>query len=321
MEKRRESINRFSIFAWSVLGFNILVILWGAYVRASGSGAGCGSHWPLCNGVVIPHSQRTDTLIEFTHRVTSGMSLLLLLGLLIWAYRHYPKGHKVRLGATLSAFFILTEALVGASLVLFNWVGTNASLGRAISVAVHLTNTFMLLASLTLTAWWSSTKKVKINWPSRGITLFFILGGLSILLIGISGAITALGDTLFPAGSLAEGVSQDLSPTSNFLIRLRVIHPAIAVVVAIVVINFVNYLGGSKKKDRWDFIRRSVIALIIIQLLAGFVNVFLLAPVWMQLVHLLLADVVWISYVIYVVDSTSFIELDNALVSVGVGQT
>ena len=317
MDNRRDSISRFAIYAWGVLGINLLVILWGAYVRASGSGAGCGSHWPLCNGVVIPNSERIDTLIEFTHRITSGVSLLLILGLLIWAYRRYPKGHRVRLGATLSAVFILTEALVGASLVLFNWVGTNASLGRAISVGVHLTNTFLLLASLTLTAWWSTTKKLKITWPSRGVTLFFILGGLSILLIGISGAITALGDTLFPAGSLAEGVSQDLSPTSSFLIRLRVIHPAIAVFVAIIVINLVNYLEGSIKKEKRDLIRRGVIALIITQLLAGFINILLLAPIWMQLVHLFLADIVWIGFVIYVIDFTSFFEQVNSQESVG----
>jgi heme A synthase len=317
MEKRRESINRYSIFAWGVLGFNLLVILWGAYVRASGSGAGCGSHWPLCNGAVIPRPERIDTLIEFIHRVTSGISLLLLLALLIWAYRRYPKGHKVRLGATLSAVFILTEALVGASLVLFNWVGTNASVGRAISVGVHLTNTFLLLASLTLTAWWSTTKKLKITWPGRAITLFFILGGLGILLIGISGAITALGDTLFPVGSLAEGISQDLSPTSSFLIRLRVIHPAIAVFVAIVVINLVNYVESSVKKEKRDLIRRGIIALIIIQILAGFTNVLLLAPIWMQLVHLFLADVVWIGYVIYVIDFTSFFEQVKSQESIG----
>ena len=55
-------------FAWFTVFYNVLVILWGALVRASGSGAGCGNHWPLCNGQVIPVSPGWHTVIEFTHR-------------------------------------------------------------------------------------------------------------------------------------------------------------------------------------------------------------------------------------------------------------
>jgi heme A synthase len=307
MARRWELVNRFAVYAWSVLGFNLLVILWGAYVRASGSGAGCGSHWPLCNGEVIPRAERIETLIEFTHRISSGISLILLLGLFIWAFRKYPKGHRVRFGATLSIIFVITEALVGASLVLFNWVGTNVSVGRAISVGVHLTNTFLLLAALTLTAWWSTSAKLRINRPGRAITIGFILGGIGILFVAISGAITALGDTLFPVGSLAEGFRQDFASTANFLIRLRIIHPAMAVVVAIVLINFIIFLEGPAEAEKSVLIKRGLISLIIIQLLAGFVNVFLLAPVWMQFVHLLFADLVWISYILFVVDYISSI--------------
>ena len=110
-------LTNFAKYAWGVLAYNLVVILWGAYVRATGSGAGCGSHWPLCNGEVIPRAQQVETMIEFTHRLTSGMAMLLVAGLLIWALRAYPKGHQVRTGAWLSAFFIITEALVGAGLV------------------------------------------------------------------------------------------------------------------------------------------------------------------------------------------------------------
>ena len=149
-------LNRFAKYAWGVLAFNMFVILWGAFVRASGSGAGCGSHWPLCNGVVIPPLPQLETIIEFTHRITSGVSLLLVVGLLVWAFRAYPRGHSVRLGAVLSMIFIVTEALIGAVLVLFSWVAKNESTGRVISVALHQTNTFLLLALLTLTAWWAS---------------------------------------------------------------------------------------------------------------------------------------------------------------------
>ncbi|HRO25313.1 MAG TPA: COX15/CtaA family protein, partial [Promineifilum sp.] len=145
----------FARYAWFVLTFLILVILWGAFVRATGSGAGCGSHWPLCNGVVVPREPRIETLIELTHRVTSALSGVLVLAMLFWAFRLFPKGHIVRKAAAWSTVFIITEGLVGAGLVLFEWVAHNQSVRRAISMAVHLVNTFLLLAAVALTAWWA----------------------------------------------------------------------------------------------------------------------------------------------------------------------
>jgi heme A synthase len=94
------------------------VILWGAFVRATGSGAGCGSHWPLCNGELVPRAPQVETVIEFIHRATSGLAFLLVLGLFVLAWRVYPKGDLVRRAAALSFLFIVTEALVGAGLVL-----------------------------------------------------------------------------------------------------------------------------------------------------------------------------------------------------------
>ena len=81
----------FAAYAWAVLGFNLLVILWGAFVRATGSGAGCGSHWPLCNGEVLPRAPALATLIEFSHRLTSGVALLLVIGLVVGAWRGFPR--------------------------------------------------------------------------------------------------------------------------------------------------------------------------------------------------------------------------------------
>src|SRR5512139_906295 len=155
---------RFAWFAWIVLVYNVLVVLWGAYVRATGSGAGCGSHWPLCQGVVLPRAPQIETIVEFTHRLSSGLVVLLALVLLTWAWRAYPKGHSVRLGAVMAMVFTVTEALVGAGLVLFGLVAQNQSVARAFSVDVHLVNTFLLLASLTLTALWASGgRRVKLR--------------------------------------------------------------------------------------------------------------------------------------------------------------
>jgi heme A synthase len=291
-------LTRFAKYAWGVLAVNIGVILWGAYVRATGSGAGCGSHWPLCNGEVIPRSSTSETLVEFTHRLSSGLALILILGMFVWAVIKYSRQHIVRMGATLSVILIFTEALVGAGLVLFSWVAKDESLGRVIAMAVHLVNTFLLLAALTLTAWWASGG-ARFRLSDKGlITWAFGLGLLGVLILGVTGAITALGDTLFPAGSLAQGLSQDFSPTAHFLIRLRVFHPFIALLTGIYTVSLAVWIGLSRE-DRMA--RRMAVLLsviFILQLIAGLINLVLLAPVPMQIIHLLLADLLWISFVL-----------------------
>lgn len=307
-------INRFAKYAWFVMGYNILVVLWGAFVRATGSGAGCGSHWPLCNGEIIPLAPTVARVIEFTHRTMSGAALLLVLGLVVWAFRAYPRGNPVRAGAVASGIFILTEALIGAGLVLFGWVAQDQSTARVISISLHLINTFLLLASLTLTAWWASggtsrvystrvqstrVESTRFAWRSLGRAApLLILALLGVTLIGITGAVTALGDTLFPAGSLAEGLQQDLSPTASVLLRLRVIHPVVAVAVGIYVLLLTFFVTSGE--DRQTSALANVLrALFALQLTAGALNIVLLAPTWMQLVHLLLADLVWLALVLF----------------------
>lgn len=290
-----KSLTRYAKYAWFVLVFNVFVVLWGAVVRATGSGAGCGSHWPLCNGNVVPESPQVTTLIEFVHRASSGVSLLLILVLFILAFRLYPKKSPTRLGASLSAVFILTEALLGAALVLFGWVAKNAAI---IPTASHLVNTFLLLAALALTAWWSSGgKPVRLN--GQGIALWALgLGLLGVLVLGVTGAVNALGDTLFPSASLSAGIQQDFSPTAHLLIRLRIWHPILAVSVGLYLFFFSGLLAMFRP-DR--SVRRLVIllgGLVLGQLSAGLINLFLLAPVWMQIVHLFLADSVWITLVL-----------------------
>ncbi len=285
-------------YAWAVLVYNIAVILWGAYVRASGSGAGCGGHWPLCNGEVIPASPGTAMVIEFSHRLTSGLALPLVLILAVWAWRAYPKGHPVRLGANLTVLFTITEALVGAGLVLFGLTAENDSMARAFGIAIHLTNTFLLLASLALTAFWASGGK-RLQTQSQGtLNWFLALGLLGVLVLGITGAVTALGDTLFPASSLAQGLEQDLSPTTQLLVRLRVFHPFIAITVGIYVILLARVLNAYRPSAQVKFWTAVITGLVAVQWIAGFANIYLLAPIWLQLVHLLLADLVWIALIL-----------------------
>lgn len=294
---------RLARYAWGVLLYNLAVIAWGAYVRATGSGAGCGAHWPLCNGDVVPRAAQLQTLIEYSHRLTSGVALISVLVLFFWARRQAPAGHPVRLGATLSLGFMLSEALLGAGLVLFQLVAEDASAARAFAVAAHLLNTFLLLAAITLTVFWASGGGTLLVHAQRDGVGRLIVSGTALLVVSVAGAITALGDTLFPSATLGEGLSADLSATSHFLIRLRTIHPVLAVLAALHLMSTVWPIAGGRSSG--VRLARALVALLALQLLAGMMNVLLLAPVWLQLVHLLLADAVWITWVFLAADALS----------------
>jgi heme A synthase len=286
---------RLARLAWLVLAWNLAVILWGAFVRATGSGAGCGAHWPLCNGEVLPRAPALETLVELTHRVTSGVALLAVFYLAFRVFRERAAGHPARRAASASVFFILTEAAVGAGLVLFRLVADNESVARALFMAVHLMNTFVLLACLALTAHFASADEPPRLGPR---TLPHLVAAVALMLVGTSGAIAALGDTLYPARSLLGGLAADVSPTAHVLVRLRLAHPLLALAgAAMVLVAAASVLRAhaepALRRAAW-----SLAALVVLQLLIGLVNVLLLAPVWMQLVHLLLADVVWIALVL-----------------------
>jgi len=291
-------IGGFARYAWGVLGYTIAVILWGAYVRATGSGAGCGSHWPLCNGEIIPASPRVETLVEFSHRASSGLTLILVVGLVVWGWRAFPRGHPVRLGVVLSGLLVLSEAAVGAGLVHFELVAENASAARAITVAAHLVNTFLLLGALTLTAWWASVGGRPMFRRQGSVAWILGLSMAGVLILGMSGAVTALGDTLFPAESLAQGLQQDFAPTTHFLLRLRVVHPLLAVIVAFGVGAAAISIRMRRPDGTTGRLAAGLIALFGIQLAIGLSNVVLLAPIWLQQVHLLVADLVWVALVL-----------------------
>lgn len=286
--------SRFSVYSWGVLAYNIAVILWGAFVRATGSGAGCGAHWPTCNGDIIPRAPQIETIIEFVHRISSGLTLLLVAILVVWAWRIFSRGSLVRYASGAALFFVLVEAALGAGLVLFGWTADDDSVGRAIMMMVHLVNTFLLLGNLALTAVWTTwgtpgRLRVRARWE-----WLLPLSLAGILVLGASGAITALGDTLFPAESLAEGMRAEFSGTAHFLLRLRVFHPLIAVLSGVLV-----YLAAKNSLSRAEnpVAQRAaglVIGLFVLQLVLGGINVILLAPVWLQLVHLLVSNLIWI---------------------------
>lgn len=288
----------FARFAWAVLAYNIPVILWGAYVRASFSGDGCGAHWPFCNGQVIPQNMGTPMAIEFTHRAMTSLDSIAVIGLCVWAFLAFPKRHKVRLFSILSLVFLLIEALLGAGLVLLRYVAKNESAGRALYLSAHLTNTLLLLAALTITAWLASRNTERAEWAKIPGAVW--LAALVVIAVSITGAIAALGDMLFPAASLRSGMQQDFSSASGALLRLRMLHPAIALAGASYLIWISMKSLRAVNPQRAAAAR--VITLVLLQLVIGAVNITLLAPIWMQLIHLFMADLVWIAVIAMILE-------------------
>jgi heme a synthase len=286
-------------FAWGVLAYFIAVILWGGLVRATGSGAGCGDHWPLCNGTVIQRAPSIDTIIEFTHRLTSGLSFFSVVALLWWTFAGTMRGHLARGAAIAAVVFTVIEAALGALLVKLGLTAQSQSPLRAPYLALHLTNTLLLLAALTLTAHMLSRRtgylrdKIKVVAPLGAITSMIV-----ILIVGVTGSLAALGDTLFPASSLGSALAQDFSSTSAWLVRWRWTHPSVAFIACIFLIWLL--MRAARRSSHWDNRRLSALLLILLaaQYALGVLDVIFLAPVWLQIAHLLGADVLWAALVV-----------------------
>lgn len=295
-----KTIRSHRILSVTTLLYTLAVIVWGAFVRVTGSGAGCGDHWPLCNGEILPRSPTLETVIEFTHRFTSGILLLLMVAWVFSVFRTFAKGHPARVTVVWSAAFLVIEALLGAGLVIFEMVADNPSVARGWWMAAHLANTFILIGWMVLTVWFGwrpDAQPVQLKHASRIVIGKFVVALLLLILSGSSGAVAALGNTLFPAETLAAGFAMDFDPSSHILVRLRVWHPVIAIITALWLVATAVPLA-SHVRSRVRFWAVAVGALVAVQVVAGFVNLLLLAPVWMQMTHLLLADFVWMSTVV-----------------------
>jgi cytochrome c oxidase assembly protein subunit 15 len=273
-------------YAAGVLGFMVLVILWGAVVRATGSGAGCGNHWPLCNGDFFPHHPRLATLIEFTHRSMSGICTALVAGLIAWTFLARASGHRARTAVVWSGSLLITEALLGAILVKGGLVENNASNLRVFMQCIHFTNTMLLLAALTVSWWWLGDHPQPAALPGSARKAAWVALAATIV-VGASGAVAALADTLFPAPSLQNALAQDFALSAPLLVRMRWLHPAAAILGLICAVILCRLLRGT--------LARALVLLIAAQFILGIADVLLLAPTWMQVLHLLGADLYWIA--------------------------
>ncbi|MGH8924119.1 MAG: COX15/CtaA family protein [Acidimicrobiia bacterium] len=272
-----------SRWARIVLGWNVVTILLGALVRATHSGAGCGRSWPTCAGVVVP-ALEGSTAIEFTHRAASGLALLGVFGIAWAVQRQTAQGHPARRAATVAVLAILLEALIGAAIVFYEWVGRDDSIARTVAVPLHLANTLLLLGALTLTIWFLSGGAALSQRGALRRNIF--AAGAGLVAISATGAVTALADTLFPIDRLAR------PDTVHFLTELRVVHPVLAVLVLIVVALAARGRPlPNQASMRWLMILTGA------QFGIGLLNIRFGTPIALQLLHLLVADLIWIAFV------------------------
>lgn len=277
------STKNFNRFNFLLAAF---IIVWGAWVRLSGSGAGCGEHWPLCNGEVIPPTESYKTMVEFIHRLTSGIYGITVLGAMFVSFKEFGKSHRVAKASIAVLVLTIIEALIGAVLVKKGLVDKNDSNLRAFVIAIHLANTLFLISSHVFVEFFT-THKNNISWPKflsfKNISMFVLF-----VIVASSGAVTALGNTLFPDRSLIEGMGRDFDSSAPFLIQLRIYHPILAMGLGLLIIS--EALSFGKEKLRYQCM---LLPLIIIALLFGVVNWLLLSPHWGALTHLFIADLLW----------------------------
>ena len=291
----------FARFAWAVLAYSVAVILFGAVVRITGSGAGCGQHWPTCQGEVLHLPKTAATAIELTHRITSGLSVVLVGGLAWGAFHRFPKSHPARRSALLSVVFVLTESLVGAALVLLELVGKNTSVARAVVMAGHLVNTSFLCAALALTAWTASHPLPRRWLPSCGLDWSLVGGLVATICVSITGAVTALGDTLYPvdtARALRERLATDHGVGASFFERGRAIHPLVAFLVAIFLVILAQRTRSIRPRPNVERAASVATVLVFVQVGAGVTNIWLSAPAYTQVLHLAVATALWLSLVV-----------------------
>ena len=289
MTRSRTAVQR---WAWLTLAFFVIVVLEGAIVRATSSGAGCGQHWPLCNGEVLPHHPRLATIIEFTHRSLTGVSVFLFAILIAWTFRATPRRDPARRAALAAGLLLLSEAVLGALLVVHGWVENNTSAARVIMQSVHFTNTLLLLGATTITATWLARS------GSRTRSTGYLNGAMwtalaATVLTGATGSLAALADTIFPSPDLRTALAADFAQHSPLLIRMRWMHPAAAAIATVAALVMAVQLRRSGRPRDALLLTVNIVGQVVI----GIADVLLLAPITLQVIHLLSADIFWITLV------------------------
>lgn len=291
--------SRFLAATQFLVFYTILVIIWGAWVRISHSGDGCGSHWPLCDGALIPTETDQKTWVEYTHRLSSGLYGIFVTILFVLSYKAFCPQSAGRKVALATFVLMMIEALLGAALVLKGLVGENATIFRLVVMTFHQINSLLLVGSTVILSLVASPE-MELKLPLFSWKKLFQSAPslVTFILIPATGAWAALANTLFPSQSLSEGLLKDFQSDSPWILRLRLAHPALALLIGFA---FIYYFFQESEKTEGDISKASlhVAAVLAIGLLFGILTLLFLSPVWMKLVHLTIAQVIWVFLVRY----------------------
>lgn len=287
--------SEFAKFCWYTLIYTLAVVAWGVYLRASNFGDGCGSNWPMCGDNVDPIKGPIATLVESTHRLSTMLLGVLSLVVIVWAYKSFEKGHLARKFSGLFLFMVLFEGWIGRYLVKRDLVTVNDTVERAVWMGVHVLSTFLLLGALVGAAL-SASRIRPITLKSQGAVGWLLgVGFVGTMLLGVSGAIAAFGNQVDPA---VYGLADRLKPTAFWAHKLSVAHPIGAVSIGL----YLMLMSSLVQHLRQDpFVRnasRTLIGVLIVQGIVGGANILLKAPVALQMIHLVLADLNWITVVV-----------------------
>lgn len=267
MIPQEKKTQKFLLVFWI---YTLIVIFWGAWVRISHSGDGCGDHWPLCQAEFIPDLTQKKTFIEYFHRLMTGAYGIIVLLIFLKLRKHTR--NLVRKLNTWLLVLMITEALIGALLVKLSLVTVNDSYMRLLFMILHQFNSFML-TGVTYLLFKAINPEFKFE-PSKKLLLF--------LTVSVSGAIAALSVTLFPSISLLQGIIDDFSHDSHIFIKLRVVHPFLA---STIMTGFMIWLF---MKNQTRFALEILFAMFI-----GVITLITLSPVALKIAHLGLAHVLW----------------------------
>ncbi|MCP4308202.1 MAG: heme A synthase [bacterium] len=290
-------VSRIRLLSWVMLWLTVAVVVGGALVRATDSGAGCGESWPICGGQIIPSIGNYHTLIEVSHRLMTGLLGFVLIALFVLVRRDFAKEHRLRRAVRAAGILLIVESLLGASLVLFGWVEFDASIARLIVVPLHLLNTFLLVGAMALVAFFASGGTGFVVDTKRTLDRLIVVGLGIILLIGATGALNALADTLIQSDAMRVAEPGEFLVTEPVLRQIRSIHPFVAILGGLALYMLVRYLGaGSGKPVRWLAI--GIQGIVWLQFVVGLLNIALEVPLETQLLHLFVADVLWIAFIL-----------------------
>jgi cytochrome c oxidase assembly protein subunit 15 len=282
--------------SWGVVAYTVLIILWGAWVRLSGSGDGCGDHWPLCNGEVLPTERITKTWIEYSHRISTAVYGIVVLFQIWWTRKFFKPKHPARFWAIATLLFTITEALIGRQLVKSGLVNESTDISRLFVMPLHLINTSLLLFSGVMTAEsieHGDTQRRPLSSDEKRLGSLYIIG-LSIVLT--TGAIAALGSHLMPSESLLHGLTHDLAPDSHPAVKLRILHPLLALVIPVGLILFAQIAVRERAASSQGMWYRRFALTTGIAVAIGLATLSLLAPVWLKLTHLLMTNILVIVF-------------------------